>query len=216
MKLSCLTPRNAPDDVRSNGSNCYILVDEGEAAVIDPSVSVLDIMRILRSENAKLTKILLTHAHADHMFYLTELRTANPEAAVMLHADDGELLTDGEKNVSDMFFGEPRDYGPADKLLIEGDIITLGRGKIRVMHTPGHTRGSACYLLGNVIFSGDTVFADGYGRCDLYSGNPQKLNNSLMKLRNHLVKNPKTVIYPGHGKAARLFDALNAIYNSNS
>ncbi len=215
MKLSCLTPKIGSDDIRSNGSNCYILVDEGEAAVIDPSVSVLEIMSVLRAENAKLTKILLTHAHADHMFYLTELRTANPEAAVMLHANDSELLTDGDKNVSTMFFGEPHDYGSADKLLIEGDVIELGRGKIRVMHTPGHTKGSACYMLGNVIFSGDTIFADGYGRCDFYSGNPQKLNSSLIKLRNHLQKSPKTIIYPGHGRAARLYDALSAIYKTN-
>ncbi len=196
------------------GSNCYILIDEGEAAVIDPSVPAAEIMRIIKSENARLVKILLTHAHCDHILCLNELRTLNPEAAVVAHADEAELMSDGEKNVSSLILGENRDYGAPDKLLIEGDVIEVGRGKIKVMHTPGHTKGSASYVLGNVIFSGDTVFSQGYGRCDFYSGNPQRLNMSLQRLKNHLQKNPKTVIYPGHGDPATLYSALNFIYNS--
>ena len=215
MKLSRLTPKATEiNGYPVMGSNCYILIDEGEAAVIDPSVSAIEIMKILRSENAKLVKILLTHAHADHLFGLDELRTLNPEAAVVAHAEEAEIMCDGEKNASELLVGECRDYGMPDKRLIEGDVIEIGKGKIRVMHTPGHTKGSACYVLGNVIFSGDTVFAQGYGRCDLYSGSPQKLNMTLQKLKNHLQKNPKTIIYPGHGGPATLYSALNFIYNS--
>lgn len=193
------------------GSNCYILINEGFAVVIDPSAPTSEIMKVLADESAKLLAILLTHGHFDHMLSLERLRAENPQAQVMIHATDAELMSDGHKNAFYEFFKRDRDFGSPDRLLIEGDIISIGNEKLQVMHTPGHTSGSVCYRCRNLLFSGDTIMADGYGRCDLYSGNSARMNATLNKLKSLAEKSPKLTIYPGHGEFALLSDAIEHI-----
>jgi len=205
MKILRLSPEMV-------GSNCYIIISGENAAVIDPGVPSASIMRAVKENNATLEAIILTHGHFDHMLGLDNLRKQNPEAIVMIHADDAELMSDGRKNAFFNFFGRDRDFGSPDKLLINGDVIQLGTDKLTVIHTPGHTKGSVCFRLGNVLFSGDTLMSDGYGRCDLYSSDPVKMNYSLTRLSNLAAKEPKLVIYPGHGEAAYLSTAINKIY----
>lgn len=194
------------------GSNCYILIEDGEALVVDPGVQSEQIITLIEEHKAKLKVILLTHCHFDHMIGLERLRALNPEAQVMVHADDAELMSDGHKNAFYVFFEKDHDFGKPDKLLIEGDSISIGGAHIRTIHTPGHTKGSSCFSCGNILFTGDTLFAEGYGRCDLYSGNAQRLNSSLTKLMHLSAKNPKIVIYPGHGERTALVTALNKIF----
>ena len=205
MKIIRLVPRMV-------GSNCYIIISDGVSAVIDPGVPSASIMQVLKDNSAKLTSILLTHGHFDHMMGLDHLRSLNPDAEVMIHADDAELMPDGNKNAFATFFGRDRDFGVPDKLLIKGDAIYVGKEKITVMHTPGHTRGSVCYRLGNVLFSGDTVMADGYGRCDLYSSDSYKMNITLNRLSELSSREPQIMIYPGHGESASLLNAIKNIY----
>jgi len=131
----------------------------------------------------------------------------------MIHADDAELMSDGHKNAFFTFFGRDRDFGSSDKLLIKGDVIPIGKEKLTVIHTPGHTKGSICLRLANVLFSGDTIMADGYGRCDLYSSDASKMNISLNRLAELSQKDPRLMIYPGHGEAASLSNAIKNIYN---
>lgn len=206
MKILRLVPRMV-------GSNCYIMISEGVAAVIDPGVPSASIMQAIESNNAKLSSIILTHGHFDHMMGLDHLRTQNPEAEVMIHADDAELMSDGHKNAFFTFFGRDRDFGAPDKLLIKGDEISVGKEKLTVIHTPGHTKGSVCFKLGTVIFSGDTIMSDGYGRCDLYSSDTVKMNISLNRLAELSQKDPRIMIYPGHGEATFLSKAIKNIYN---
>jgi len=206
MKILRLVPKMV-------GSNCYIIISEGIAAVIDPGVPSASIMQAIESNNAKLTSIILTHGHFDHMLGLDHLRAQNPEAEVMIHADDAELMSDGHKNAFFTFFGRDRDFGSSDKLLIKGDVIPIGKEKLTVIHTPGHTKGSICLRLANVLFSGDTIMADGYGRCDLYSSDASKMNISLNRLAELSQKDPRLMIYPGHGEAASLSNAIKNIYN---
>jgi glyoxylase-like metal-dependent hydrolase (beta-lactamase superfamily II) len=142
------------------------------------------------------------------MLSLDELRDAYPDAPVYLHRDDAELLADGEKNAFALFFGQDRAWRPADHLLTDGEIIRLGDTGIRVLHTPGHTRGSVCYLCGDDLITGDTIFASGYGRYDLYGGDWGALCASLRSLTELL---PHLRIYPGHGPNTTLGQALCAV-----
>lgn len=194
------------------GANTYILIDRDTAAVIDPSAPTDEIMRTVRSEGARITAILLTHGHFDHMLSLEKLRAENPETQVMIHVNDAELMPDGRKNAFYTFFGRDRDFGTPDKFLSDQDVIPLGSEEIRVMHTPGHTGGSVCYRIGNSIFSGDTIMADGYGRCDLYSGDAKSMLSSLERLKKLSEKEPTLTVYPGHGNPTALANAINNIF----
>ena len=97
-----------------------------------------------------------------------------------------------------------------DVFVEDGDIITLGNTEIKVIHTPGHTQGGVCYYVGNVLFSGDTIFRESVGRCDLPGGNFDQIVNSI---ENKIFKLPgETAIYPGHGKPTTV--AWEKVHNS--
>ena len=194
MKIRSISPD-------SFASNCYLVVEGERALVVDPGVSVRAIQAALDAEGARCCGILLTHGHFDHVLSLDELRNAYPDAPVYLHAADAELLSDGEKNAFALFMGQDRTWRPADHLLTDGEIILLGDARIRVRHTPGHTRGSVCYLCGDDLVTGDTLFADGYGRTDLAGGSYEELTRSLGRLFS---LSPTLTVYPGHGMTATL------------
>lgn len=204
MKLFLLCPR-------SFGANTYLLVSGGSALAVDPCVSVDAIRRALDEADASLKGILLTHGHFDHTASVDKLRDAIP-VPLMIHAEDAEMLTNGMINGYFDFFGRPQVFRPADKLLSDGDLIRLADEEIRVLHTPGHSRGSCCFLAegedGDMILSGDTLFSDNIGRCDLYGGDESAIVKSLKAVSK---LNRDAVIHPGHGGSARLGDALAAV-----
>ncbi len=177
-------------------SNCYLLFDDSErtAIVVDPSVPYAEALSHL-APNIQVSAIVLTHAHADHLLYLDDWRRQT-KAPVLIGAADLDSLQDPERNCS-LFLGlGARSFGKADRLLSDGDEIALGDESLRVLLTPGHSPGSIC-LLGDVLISGDTVFAfGGVGRTDFQGGSPELLTSSLMRL---LSLPEETVIYPGHG-----------------
>lgn len=193
----------------SFGANTYLLISGCHALVVDPAVSCGAILEAARAEDAFLEGILLTHGHFDHLLSLDPLRerTALPAA---IHTDDAAMLTDGKTNAYYSFYGTERVFRPADRLLSEGDMIPLGDDHITVWHTPGHTPGSICLLCGDFLLTGDTLFAENVGRCDLPGGSEVQLAASLARLRT---LNASLTVYPGHGNTARLGDALdNAAY----
>lgn len=191
----------------SFGSNTYLIVSDGHAFVVDPSVSSAAVFSAADAEGASLDGILLTHGHFDHILSMDILRDA-ANIPVMIHEDDAELLADGKKNAFYTFFGKERTFRPADCLLKDGDELVLGGKTVRVLHTPGHTRGSCCYLCGEHLVTGDTVFAEGFGRYDLYGGSESTLRQSLSALRS---LDARLRIYPGHGPHAFLGDALDTV-----
>ena len=192
----------------SFASNCYLLAKGEDAFVVDPGVSLASIQAALDAQGAVCRGILLTHGHFDHMLSLDELRAAYPDAPVYLHADDAELLSDGEKNAFALFFGQDRVWRPADHLLLGGEMLPFADEHIKVIHTPGHTQGSVCYLCGDLLITGDTLFDGGYGRCDLYGGDWASLTRTLRRL----TELPVTLrIYPGHGPSTTLGDSLSDI-----
>lgn len=194
----------------SYNSNCYILVHNAEALVIDPSASAKAITERVQKEGAVLKGILLTHGHFDHIVSIDTLRRAC-DVPLMIHKDDAEMLEDGTKNAFTLFFGMDISYQPAERLLEGGDKITLGGMEIEVIHLPGHSKGSVCYYIPGerTMFTGDLLFAEGYGRADLHGGNAFQLRTSLCALRQY----PKNVtIYPGHGEPSLLGRALDVSF----
>lgn len=194
----------------SYNSNCYILVHGGEALVIDPSASAKSILARVAEQGAVLKGILLTHGHFDHIVSIDTLRRAC-QVPLMIHKEDAEMLEDGVKNAFSLFFGQDISYEPAQRLLEHGDKIQLGGMDVEVVHLPGHSKGSVCYYIPGerTMFTGDLLFAQGYGRADLHGGNAFTLRTSLCALRKY----PKNItIYPGHGEAALLGNALDVAF----
>jgi glyoxylase-like metal-dependent hydrolase (beta-lactamase superfamily II) len=200
MKLIHLCPE-------SWGANCYLLISGNEAFTVDPSPSADAVIKRLTEENARLMGILLTHGHFDHVIS-AEMLHSKTGAPVMIHEADNEMLPDPEKNAFRTFFGKDRSFRQADRLLRDGEILTLGGEEIEVIHTPGHTKGCICLKAGNILLTGDTLFADSFGRIDLFGGSLSDMKHSLLRLKS---LDPGLSIYPGHGEKALLGEALSKI-----
>ena len=189
----------------SFGSNCYLLVSGNQAAVVDPSAAADTILKKVAEKGASLQYILLTHGHFDHICSLDTLREKTGVPAYV-HKGDADMPANSHKNAFSVFFGQERSYRAPEKTLVEGDVLTLGEEHIRVLHTPGHTEGSVCYLCGDsILITGDTLFDRGFGRYDLYGGDPSKLRRSLQRLST---LDPSLIIYAGHGCPTDLGDAV--------
>lgn len=193
----------------SFGSNTYLLVSGTHAFVVDPSVSVGAITAALLDEGAVLDGIILTHGHFDHTVSVDTLRDAL-SVPLYVHEGDAEMLADGHKSAYYTFFGKDLVHREAEVLLSDKSVLMLGDEQIRVIHTPGHSKGSVCYLCDTFMVTGDTLFADTIGRCDLWGSNESEMRSSLSLLRSY---DPQLSIYPGHGAPSHLGDALdNAAY----
>ena len=188
-------------------ANCYLLVHDGHALVVDPCVTVAAIRKAAELEQASLEGILLTHGHFDHVLTLDALRD-EVNIPAYIHQADQILLPDGEKNAFTLFFGQDRAFRPAERTTADGDRIPLGQAYVEIIHTPGHTAGSVCYRAEDILITGDTLFADSYGRYDLYSGDLDTLKTSLRHLSD---MDPTMTIYPGHGESVRLGTACQTV-----
>ena len=191
----------------SFGANTYLLISGSHAFVVDPSVSVKAIKNAALSEGASIEGILLTHGHFDHIVSIDTLRSELGIKA-MIHQADAPMLVDGRKNAFFTFFGKDRTYAPAEILLNDTQTIPLGEEVIEVISTPGHSKGSVCYRCGDIMITGDTLFSDNIGRCDLWGGDAQELLASLDKLSTF---DQSIKIYPGHGTSAILRNALDNV-----
>ena len=175
-------------------SNCFIVHNGKDAFVVDPSISEKKIIKNLQERGLTLIGILLTHGHFDHIWRAQELRDETG-AKLYVHEFDDEMLTDSSKNAYRTFTGNDFTIEKADVLLRDGDVIALGDEEIKVIHTPGHTSGCLCLLGDGILVSGDTLFAQSYGRTDFPTGDVPTLAKSLDKL----LKLPEeTKVYPGH------------------
>ena len=179
------------------GSNMYILESEGEYAVIDPSENFFKTLQECPIDPKKVKYIILTHAHFDHFLEIESWKNGT-DATVLISEYDGPSLADSYKNAYKVFFGLDRGYhGPYTKIS-GGEKILLGADALTVYSTPGHTPGGICLLCGDVMFSGDTVFADGgYGRYDLPGGDYETLVASLRYISKF---DSGIKVYPGHGR----------------
>jgi glyoxylase-like metal-dependent hydrolase (beta-lactamase superfamily II) len=185
-------------------SNSYLLVHDGHAALIDAGVSAKAVLDTLEAENASLELILLTHGHFDHTVSVDTLRDTF-KVDLYIHENDAIMLTDGKKNGFYEFYGKECVHGAPQRLMSDGDELSLGEETVKVIHTPGHTKGSVCFLCGDFLVTGDTLFADSVGRTDLFGGSSSELEASLDRLRT---LDGGLRIYPGHGNDALLSAAL--------
>ncbi len=184
-------------------TNCYIIKDSasGERAVIDPGVYTPVLERVLSEKGIQnIRYILLTHGHFDHICGVYALRE-NFGGEVLIHEADKSCLEDSKRSLADSADGYEQTEMTADRVLADGDRIQLGDTEISVMHTPGHTMGSVCYIADGNIFSGDTLFKRGVGRTDLPGGNLRTLASSLRKIG---CIEGEYDIFPGHGESTTL------------
>jgi len=179
-------------------TNCYLLISKDEAVVIDPGGGVKTILKEIEESGAKLKYIILTHGHWDHTFSAPKIKKET-RAKILIYEAEKEFVK-----------------FEVDKFLKDGDEIKIGNSFLKVIHTPGHTKGSICLLGENEIFTGDTIFKDGYGRTDLKGGSQKDLENSLKKLSKILKPGSlklcfisrlaplrgtrRMKVYPGHGE----------------
>lgn len=156
------------------GTNCYILEDGGKIAVIDPGDEAGRILAVLNGMEGTVEYILLTHGHYDHTTAVPELHAALPKAKIYIHPADangaGNTLFPLAGQVEGLLFYD------------EGDTVPLGGLTIEVLHTPGHSPGSVTLKTGDVLFTGDTLFAGSMGRTDLAGGNEEEIMASLRRL----------------------------------
>lgn len=175
--------------------------------MVDPSVDAGKILSFISEKGAALEFIIMTHGHFDHITDLDNLRDMSG-APAYIHKDDNEMLSDGMKNAHSFFFGQNKSWRSAENLLEDGELLTLGDETIKVISTPGHSKGSICLLCGDKLITGDTIFANGFGRYDLHGGNVNELADSISSLRSF---DRNLTIYPGHGDTAKLGNALDNV-----
>ncbi|MDR1884854.1 MAG: MBL fold metallo-hydrolase [Synergistaceae bacterium] len=187
-------------------TNCYVISSgDGDAVAVDPGGPVDEVREYLRKGGLRLRLVMLTHGHGDHIFGVGELR-GDASDGVAIHTGDSDCLTSAYVNMSEDM-GLPVSFAKADRLLNDGDVISYGGLNIRVIHTPGHTRGGCCFYVteggSELLISGDTLFARSIGRSDLPGGDEGVLIESLRKLEGF---NDSLAVYPGHGPSTTIGD----------
>jgi len=165
------------------GNFAYIVGDEAtkKCCIIDPGFDVENIIEEANNLGFSIDKVLLTHGHYDHAKGAQKL-SKETNAKIFVHKD------------------EPLDFSSGNVVrFLGGEIIEVGELKIKCIHLPGHSKGSTAFLLGNDLFTGDVLFVDGIGRCDLEGGDESAMLDSLKKLSN---LPDSTRIFPGHDYGA--------------
>jgi glyoxylase-like metal-dependent hydrolase (beta-lactamase superfamily II) len=174
--------RHAQDPQPSNG---YVFFLEGgrRAVLVDPAGIPQNLLRVLRDGDYHLQYILITHKHLDHCDATADVAKAFPDAKIVMHSLDLPAIGT---------------LGAGALLVRDGETLPFGDGStIRMLHTPGHTDGSSCYIFKDAVFSGDTLFAASVGGA---YGDASTYDDILNSVRSKLFALPDdTVVMPGHG-----------------
>jgi len=184
-------------------TNCYFIVNvsTNDTIIIDPADSPATIESVVLKNGLKPQAILLTHGHFDHILAANEVKE---KFSIPLYACDKEknLIENGSLNLSSS-------YGARVELsdvqyVQDKELLDIAGFSIKVIHTPGHTEGSACYYFinENILISGDTLFLESIGRSDFPTGNSSQLIRSVKE--KLLLLPGETIVYPGHGDATTI------------
>ncbi|MBE3587925.1 MAG: MBL fold metallo-hydrolase [Thermoanaerobacteraceae bacterium] len=190
-----------PFVVRYTATNCYLVYNSSgrEGIVIDPGDRSAALWQRITERGLKVTKIINTHGHIDHIGGNDWLRELTG-AAVFIHPADRRCYGDVNYNCS--YISMPTVVKDADGTITEGDVIDVGGVGLRVIHTPGHSPGSICLLAPGALFCGDTLFAGSVGRTDFPGGSEPVMLNSL---REKIMTLPDDLaVYPGHGPSTQI------------
>jgi glyoxylase-like metal-dependent hydrolase (beta-lactamase superfamily II) len=158
--------------------------------------------------------ILLTHGHHDHIGGVKRLLEKFEGLTVSIGGGDLEMLGDTQKSLAQFRSSDDSQFVVSKaNTLSDDDVVEVDELSVRVMETPGHTKGGVCYIVADMIFSGDTLFCDDIGRCDLYGGSYPTIRRSLAKLCGLLFDGKDYAVYPGHGRETTLdYESRNNRY----
>lgn len=181
----------------------------GECVLVDPAYAVGDIVDAVAADDMTVTGVLATHYHPDHVGGSMMGHTIEGVAALLdrvdcpvhIHADESEWVT--------------KTTGVGAKHLVQhasGDVLTVGAVDIRMLHTPGHTPGSQCFLVDGRLVAGDTLFLEGCGRTDLPGSNPAEMADSLRRLSQ---VPDETILFPGHRYSAASSASMETVKQIN-
>ena len=173
-------------------TNCYCLNQGNNTIIIDPGGNPEKIFEIIPTR--KLLAIILTHAHPDHLGAITVLKNEYPECKIYLHKDDLPIY----------HHAGPDKLPKPDVFLSEGE-LTINHLPFTIISTPGHSPGSICLQIEDLLFTGDTLFKNGIGRTDFPFSDKNKIIQSLKKISR---LSGDLIIYPGHGEKSTLAQAL--------
>ncbi|MCK4873354.1 MAG: MBL fold metallo-hydrolase [Phycisphaerales bacterium] len=181
-------------------TNCYIVrvAGETECWIVDAGFDPEPIIAAVREMGLTATWLLLTHAHVDHIAGVEEVRSAFPGLKVAIHEAEERFLADPALNLS-LPFGMSITTSPADRLLQDGDTLTLAGTTWSVLHTPGHSPGGVTFHHGpsSTALVGDTLFLGSIGRSDFPTSDERLLHASIREVLYALPGD--TIVYPGHG-----------------
>ena len=192
----------------SMDNNCSLIIDEktNQSALVDCNEFSQKMIDMIGDTDLKY--ILLTHGHFDHIIGVKSVKEKYG-AQVVISKEDEPMLNSSKLSLA-VFCNAPQNNVDADIIVKDGDEITLGETKIKVMATPGHTSGSVCYIAENCIFSGDTLFYCSCGRTDFPSGSHEQMMSSIQKLK---ALDGDYKVYTGHNNLTTLdFERKNNPY----
>ena len=189
--------------------NSYFILNEssGEGFVIDPGTDADGTLEFALNHGIKLVGALLTHTHFDHASCCKDLQDKGVK--IYVSSDEEVGLRDGRYNLASKFYIDFKQLY-ADKTFVCGEEFIVADIVIKAMLTPGHSVGSSCFIIGDNLFTGDTLMCGTIGRDDLYLGDGYTLMQSLEKIKK-LTKNYD--VFAGHGEDTTLdYERVNNPY----
>ncbi len=190
--------------INEYAENTYIINEKLEAFIIDPGSNFSKIKAYIKEKKFLVKGVLLTHGHFDHLYSINEVENEF-KCDIYIHKIERDFVFNPNLNLSSSLhrpIALKRKIGL--KLISHHDEIILGREAIKVLHTPGHTKGGVCYKYKRALFSGDTLFKGTVGRSDLPTANKAQLRRSLELIIKECKDN--TVVYPGHGHSTTILN----------
>ncbi len=181
----------------------------GECVLVDPAYAVRELVEIVGADDMRVVGALATHYHPDHVggsmmgYRIEGVRELLELQGMKIHVQEAEAAYVRKVTAvseSDLAVHEP------------GDVVTVGAIPIELVHTPGHTPGSQCFLVEHRLVSGDTLFLDGCGRTDLPGSDPDAMYDSLQRLAR---LPDDTIVYPGHRYSVPASGTMQAVRHNN-
>jgi glyoxylase-like metal-dependent hydrolase (beta-lactamase superfamily II) len=183
-------------------TNCYLLIKDEECVIIDPSDNADFLLEEIQRRNLKLTAMLATHGHFDHIMAAGEIQLSF-DIPLYIHLKDQFLIDRLAETAKHFLSFPPSIIKPKNIQFYSDGLLKIKNFKFKIIFSPGHTPGSICLYLQkeNILFTGDTLFKDGVGRTDFSYSSRADLEKSLKTI---FKLPPQTVIYPGHGEESSL------------
>lgn len=198
---------------RMFAENCYLVHLEGrpDCIVIDPGLDPERILAAMERFGLEPAAILITHGHADHIAGNRALKGKFPTCPLVVGQGDAPKLTDATLNLS-ADYGMPMVSPPADRSVVEGEVVEYAGLRLEVLETPGHSSGHVVFLLKDqdpwILFGGDVLFRGSVGRTDFPDGDFEQLRHSIQVKLFSL--EPTTVVFPGHGGTTTIAEEIES------